>query len=73
MVTVTGVNHITFAVSDLEKSFDFYTDVLGFSPTVRWSNGAYLRAGNLWLALVTGDHSETSPEDDYSHIALDCT
>jgi catechol 2,3-dioxygenase-like lactoylglutathione lyase family enzyme len=48
---ITGVNHITLAVRNTEESFSFYTQVLGCQPVARWPQGAYLLAGNLWLAL----------------------
>ena len=47
---VRGLNHITLSVSDLARSFDFYARVLGFAPKARWDKGAYLEAGDLWLA-----------------------
>ena len=71
-MAVTGINHITLAVSKLGTSFDFYTDVLGFAPVARWSKGAYLTAGDLWLALVLGDVSQALSDSDYSHIAFSC-
>jgi catechol 2,3-dioxygenase-like lactoylglutathione lyase family enzyme len=63
-----GLNHITLAVSDLDTSFQFYTLLLGFKPEVKWSTGAYLSLGNLWLCLSLG---EAKPALDYTHIALD--
>ncbi|NER81640.1 MAG: hypothetical protein F6K42_19165 [Leptolyngbya sp. SIO1D8] len=33
---ITGLNHITLAVSDLEASFTFYTNVLDCQPLARW-------------------------------------
>lgn len=38
---ITGINHITLAIKDLNKSFAFYANVLGFKPLVRWDKGAY--------------------------------
>ena len=38
---IAGLNHITLAVQDMERSFAFYRDVLGFSPLVKWDQGAY--------------------------------
>ena len=31
---ITGINHLTLAVRDLERSFDFYTRVVGLQPVV---------------------------------------
>ncbi len=64
---LNGVNHITLAVSDLDRSFYFYVSVLGMKPEVRWDTGAYLSAGDLWFCLSLG---EVSPARDYSHISF---
>ena len=72
MVAVNGINHITFQVSNLDRSFAFYVDVLGCSPVVRWSDGAYLEAGTLWLALVASDNARPNEGNDYSHVAFSC-
>ncbi len=66
---VTGLNHVTLAVRDLAMSFAFYRDVLGFAPRARWSNGAYLTSGPLWLALIL-DAERQATATDYSHFAL---
>jgi len=64
---LTGLNHVTVAVKDIERSLQFYTDLLGLSAVVRWNTGAYLSLGDLWLCLSVGN---TSPAQDYSHIAF---
>jgi len=46
-----GLNHITLTTSNLDKSINFYNQVLGFKPHVRWNTGAYLTLGELWLYL----------------------
>ncbi|MEM7303708.1 MAG: VOC family protein [Pseudomonadota bacterium] len=69
---ITGLNHITLSVSDLEKSFRFYSETLGFIPVAKWENGTYLEAGDLWLALLVGSNSEKRSPSDYSHIAFSC-
>lgn len=54
---ITGLNHLTLAVRDMEKSFDFYRDVLGFTPLCKWEGSAYFLVGNpdqsgcLWFCL----------------------
>lgn len=53
----TGINHITLSVRNLEESFLFYTQVLGFRPLAKWPNGAYLLAGDVWIALVLDPHA----------------
>ena len=64
-----GLNHITLAVSNLSASFNFYSELLGFKPHVRWDTGAYLSLSDLWLCLSC---DSAIPSQDYSHIALDC-
>jgi catechol 2,3-dioxygenase-like lactoylglutathione lyase family enzyme len=46
---ITGLNHITLSVRDLDRSFQFYVKTLGAKPLARWRRGAYLLAGDLWL------------------------
>ena len=48
---ITGLNHLTLAVSDVARSFDFYVHLLGCEPHARWDRGAYLTAGSLWVCL----------------------
>ena len=49
------VNHISFTVSDLEKSLAFYRDILGLTPVERPDlgiPGAWLSAGNAEVHLI---------------------
>lgn len=71
-VVITGVNHITLAVHDVSKSFDFYARVLGCKPVARWENGAYLTAGETWIALVKDNANNSKRRNDCSHIAFTC-
>ncbi|MGY3861814.1 fosfomycin resistance glutathione transferase [Aeromonas lacus] len=64
---LSGLNHLTLATGNLEKSFTFYVDLLGFCPKVRWARGAYLTLGELWLCLSC---DPAKPAEDYSHVAL---
>ena len=63
-----GLNHITFAVQDIERSLAFYRDVLGCELHARWDRGAYLAIGDCWLCLSLDPSS--SPSKGYSHIAF---
>ncbi len=65
---ITGLNHITLAVSHIEQSLKFYVETLGFTGHVKWESGAYLTLGNLWLCLSL---DEPDYKTDYTHIAFD--
>ena len=67
---VTGLNHLTFAVRDLDRSIKFYTDLLGLSIRMLGPNSAYLEAGTLWLALVVDADARRGPLPEYSHAAF---
>ncbi len=64
---LTGINHLTLTVSDIDASLRFYQR-LGFTAHVRWDSGAYLSVGDLWLCLSLGN---PRPARDYTHIAFD--
>ena len=68
--SVSGLNHITLAVADVERSLAFYHDVLGCVVRASWADGAYLEAGAVWLCLSRDDNARSSPDPDYSHIAF---
>ena len=67
---ITGVNHITPAVRDLDRSYRFYVETLGSRPLARWNKGAYLLVGDLWLCLTLDERTRSSPLPEYSHIAF---
>jgi catechol 2,3-dioxygenase-like lactoylglutathione lyase family enzyme len=66
-----GLNHLTLAVTDLERSIPFYTDLLGCRLAARWDGGAYLALGDLWLCLSLDPARALAPQGaDYTHYAL---
>lgn len=69
-MTVIGVNHVTLATGDLERSLVFYQQTLGCLLRARWFSGAYLEMGDVWLCLSLDPLARTQPHPDYSHIAL---
>ncbi|WBM72803.1 fosfomycin resistance glutathione transferase [Buttiauxella sp. WJP83] len=64
---LTGLNHLTLAVSDVARSFDFYVHQLGFTPRAKWAKGAYLSLGDLWLCLSL---DTVDDKRDYTHYAF---
>lgn len=67
---ITGINHVTLAVRDLAASLHFYTEVLGCRLLARWPRGAYLAAGELWLALILDARAREGPLPEYTHVAF---
>lgn len=70
---LTGLNHLTLAVSDLDRSFEFYRHLLGFTPHARWQDGAYLSLGALWLCLSWDEARAPQSARDYTHYAFSVT
>jgi catechol 2,3-dioxygenase-like lactoylglutathione lyase family enzyme len=64
-------------VQDIERSFSFYCEVLGFIPLVKWDGGAYFLIGKKNLLLpgagswfcLNVDHKR-QPHDCYTHYAF---
>ncbi len=67
-----AINHITLAVSNLEKSILFYRDILGLKFIKEWQTGAYFLSGNIWFALNLDKRVIGKIPSDYSHIAFSC-
>lgn len=70
MNAISGLNHLTLAVSDLDRSVAFYSELLGFAVRMRGPSSAYLEAGTLWLALVVDPEVRRGPLPEYSHAAF---
>jgi catechol-2,3-dioxygenase len=80
-IGVTGVNHVALRVRDLERSADFYKQVLGFTEDVgRFGRGvmAFLRAPrsanhhDLALLQIGPDAGDASPRTvGMFHFALE--
>jgi len=67
---IIGINHITLSVKDVAESFSFYTQILCFKPVAKWSKGAYLLAGDLWICLFLDQNIRKSILPEYTHIAF---
>lgn len=69
---ITALNHITLAVTNIEKSFAFYRDVIALSPLVLWDKGAYFLVGEednaFWFCLNVDEKRE--PTACYTHYAF---
>ena len=63
-----GLNHITLAVIDLDRSISFYCNTLDATLKATWDKGAYLELGAIWMCLAVED-TVTIRTDD-THIAF---
>lgn len=67
---ITNANHYTLAVTDVERSFKFYRDILDLKPLCKWVKGAYFLAGDFWFCLNLDENRKSEPDVDYSHFAF---
>ncbi|OGT06959.1 MAG: glutathione transferase [Gammaproteobacteria bacterium GWE2_37_16] len=65
------LNHITLAVNNITRSFDFYRNILGLEPLCRWDKGAYFLIGDFWFCLNVDKNVQ--PESSYTHYAFTAT
>ncbi|EPK5790108.1 fosfomycin resistance glutathione transferase [Pseudomonas aeruginosa] len=67
---LTGLNHLTLAVKDINPSIEFYSSRLGFKLHASWNAGAYLSLGELWLCLSVDESRGDGASQDYTHYAF---
>ncbi|RON55117.1 fosfomycin resistance glutathione transferase [Pseudomonas frederiksbergensis] len=67
---LTGLNHLTLAVTDLNRSVAFYQNLLQLRLDATWNTGAYLSLPGLWLCLSLDPLRQSEPVADYTHYAF---
>jgi len=67
---ITGLNYLNLAVSNMERSFYFYRNIVGLKPLCKWPNGAYFLAGEAWLCLHLSQEPVVRSPQDYTHLAF---
>lgn len=71
MGMIRGLNHVTLAVTDVDRAVRFYRDLLGLELKKTWPGGAHFLAGDLWLCLSLDVETRRQPVKDYTHLAFD--
>jgi catechol 2,3-dioxygenase-like lactoylglutathione lyase family enzyme len=67
---LSGLNHLTLAVTDVSRSVSFYHELLQLRLDATWDGGAYLSLPGLWLCLSLDPSRPSTPAPDYTHYAF---
>lgn len=71
MFSVNGLNHITIFVQDLERSLQFYTEVLRMQLIRKGDDYAYLESGRTWFCISQQIKDPFQPDQlGVHHMAL---
>jgi len=71
MIEASGIDHIVLHVSDVQRSKQFYTELLGMTPYRENDRQVFLHAGAQGVALFKKtDGSPVPAGGDMNHLAL---
>ncbi|RNA67125.1 metallothiol transferase FosB [Alteribacter keqinensis] len=67
-MTIKGLNHFLFSVSDLDESISFYENAFGGKLLVKGNKTAYFDVGGMWFAL--NEEADVPRNETYTHVAF---
>lgn len=71
MIHTSGIDHVVLHCKDVERSKNFYTDVLGMTIYREWEGHVFMHAGSQGVALFARESAAPlGAGTDLNHLAL---